>query len=402
MTLARLFYASNARIPSEKANSLQSVLMCAAFHRQTGAPVEFIYPYRYNTLEMAAINDIFAYYGVEPSFSLVQIPALDLYWLERSCVGVLSMARFLLHAGTFTIGALRYLRRQRLTPDDLVFSRDENIVYALVGLNKRTAARVVFETHRFPERQTAIFLRNLRRVDGIVALTGGIRDRLVAGGVAPERVLVAPDAVDLARFQQLPSRSEARRRLGLPLDQPMAVYTGHLFPWKGVYTLADAAAILGGKVKVAMVGGTTEDRAALAHYLRHRRITTVDLVGHVPPNQVPAWLAAADVLVLPNSGKEAISAYYTSPLKLFEYMAAGRPIVASNLPSLKEILQDGVTALLVPPDDPAALAQGIRHLLEKPDQARRLAAHAQVVVQEHTWDKRTRRILDFIEGVGRL
>ena len=111
---------------------------------------------------------------------------------------------------------------------------------------------------------------------------------------------------------------------------------------------------------------------------------------------MPLYQAAADVLVLPNTAQAAISREHTSPLKLFEYMAAGRPIVASDLPSLREVLRHGDNAWLMQPDDPAALAQGIQHLLAEPALAARLAAQAQEEVQAYTWEQRAANILRFV------
>ena len=131
---------------------------------------------------------------------------------------------------------------------------------------------------------------------------------------------------------------------------------------------------------------------------RAMNLANVVFAGHVAPERVPLYQAAADVLVLPNTAQATISREHTSPLKLFEYMAAGRPIVASDLPSLREVLRHGDNAWLVQPDDPAALAQGIQHLLAEPTLAARLAAQAQEEVQAYTWEQRAERILSFVEG----
>ncbi|HEV2125417.1 MAG TPA: glycosyltransferase family 4 protein, partial [Chloroflexota bacterium] len=174
------------------------------------------------------------------------------------------------------------------------------------------------------------------------------------------------------------------------------VYTGHLYRWKGAHTLALASQRLGEDALVYIVGGTPADLRNFRSFVAAEQLDSVRVVGHVPPADVPCWLAAADVLVLPNSAKEAISARYTSPLKLYEYMASERPIVASRLPSLKEVLRHGENAWLVPPDDPAALADGVRHLLEASDLARALAKQAYLDVQGKTWDARAKRIAAFV------
>jgi len=98
------------------------------------------------------------------------------------------------------------------------------------------------------------------------------------------------------------------------------------------------------------------------------------------------------VLVLPNSAQEPISREYTSPLKLFEYMAAGRPIVASDLPSLREVLSHSHNAWLVPPDDPAALAGALCTVRDDPALGSRLAAQASADIAAYTWDGRARRL----------
>jgi len=106
-------------------------------------------------------------------------------------------------------------------------------------------------------------------------------------------------------------------------------------------------------------------------------------------------LFAADALVLPNSAKAKISSHYTSPLKLFEYMASRRPIVASDLPSLREVLRDGENAVLVKPDNPRALAEGIERALSDAELAARIGRQAREDVEQYTWEKRAVNITTF-------
>jgi glycosyltransferase involved in cell wall biosynthesis len=126
--------------------------------------------------------------------------------------------------------------------------------------------------------------------------------------------------------------------------------------------------------------------------------TRVTFTGLVEPAQVPERLRAAAILALPNPAS-AISTHFTSPLKLFEYMAAGRPIVASDLPAIREVLRDDIDALLVPPGDAAALADAIRRLLDDPALAARLAASALDGVREYGWDRRAARLESLLTEV---
>jgi len=117
----------------------------------------------------------------------------------------------------------------------------------------------------------------------------------------------------------------------------------------------------------------------------------VTFTGRVAPVDVAPLLKQADVLILPNP-VSAISTAFTSPLKLFEYMAAGRPIVASDLPSIREVLTDGHNALLVEPGNPRALTAAVRRLKEDPQTAARLSHQALEDVREYTWDRRAARL----------
>jgi glycosyltransferase involved in cell wall biosynthesis len=117
----------------------------------------------------------------------------------------------------------------------------------------------------------------------------------------------------------------------------------------------------------------------------------VTFTGLVAPGQVPEHLRNADILVLPNPAS-AISNHATSPLKLFEYMAAGKPIVASNLPSIGEVLTHEVNALLVAPGDAEALAGAIGNLVADADLRARLGAAARRDVAEYSWDRRAERL----------
>ncbi len=105
---------------------------------------------------------------------------------------------------------------------------------------------------------------------------------------------------------------------------------------------------------------------------------------------MPLWQSAADVLVLPNTAKEAISRDYTSPMKLFMYMASGVPIVATDLPSVVDVVGKDM-ATIVPPDDPEALAFGIERALTK--EADGKVTRAKAWVSHHTWERRAERIL---------
>jgi len=225
-------------------------------------------------------------------------------------------------------------------------------------------------------------------------------------GFPKEKMLVSPDAVDLSLFETLPKKEECRRLLELPLERPIIGYIGRFQTMgmeKGVPELIEAMAHLpsvnGKRPLLLCVGGPMSvvqgylDRADSIEIPRQ----TLRFVDHVPTSEVPRVMKACDVCTIPWPRTE-FSAYYTSPLKLFEYMAAGVPIVASDLPSLREILRHGENAWLVQPGDPPALAEGIRTLLSDQSLAEQLAKAARRDVQKHTWENRAAHIIELIQA----
>ncbi len=397
----KLLYTANARIPSEKAHPYQIVQMCEAF-AAAGAEVTLLYAARRNAPPLDTA-DIWGYYAVQRNFAAQRLPVLDLYALGRHLPRPLARlwAAFaaLLVQITYHLALLPRLACQR---EAVLYTRDILTLAAYALLWPRRARHAFYEAHTYPATSVGRHLRRwvVKRIGGVVTITAHLRARYETLGVPPQRLLVAHDGFRPARFAIGGDRTYWRRQFGWPRDAFIVGYVGRFVGGregtdKGLVTLAEAVHLLAGNdpspVYLALVGGPE----ALVEPLRARLGEQLIYAGEVPPQAVPAYLRALDVCVIP-SPWSAFYAYYTSPLKLFEYMAAERPIVASDLPSTAEILRDGENGLLVPPSDAEALAQALRRLREDASLGQRLAAQAARDVQAYTWDARARRILDFI------
>ena len=174
------------------------------------------------------------------------------------------------------------------------------------------------------------------------------------------------------------------------MDKKIILYTGHLYKWKGVDTLLKVAQDFQfPNALFVFVGGTKEDIKSFKE--KAKNLDNVMIVGHKLYTEIPYWLKAADVLVLPNSGRQDISKHWTSPLKVFEYMASRRPIVASDLPSIREILNEE-NAILVEPDNPQALSSGILEALKNKQLSDKISSRAFEDVKQYSWDKRAEKI----------
>lgn len=219
--------------------------------------------------------------------------------------------------------------------------------------------------------QKNIFVRRLIAMKvSMVAISQGLRDLYIKLGVPREKILVAADGVDLDKFKTQISKSEAREELGLDKDKKLIIYTGSRQPWKGVETLEKAAELIT-DAEVLIVSGKS-------------------------PKDIPLYLRAADVLVLPNTAKEEISRLYTSPMKLFEYMASSRPIIASDIPSLREIVDDSMVNFFTP-DDSADLSRVIASTFDNYDDALTKADKSLKIVQNYSWQRRARAIMESIK-----
>lgn len=223
------------------------------------------------------------------------------------------------------------------------------------------------------------------------ALLDDVRQRFA---VPPALPLVAPDGVDLERYRALPDPSSARAALGLPQRFTVG-YTGHLYAGRGVPLILELAHRLA-QVTFLLVGGEPSDVEAVRRQARTRGLTNLVLTGFVPNAELPRYQAACDVLLMPYQQRVAASSggdigRYLSPMKMFEYLACGRAILASDLPVLREVLTPAC-AVLLPPQDSTAWVKALQSLMMNEKQRGLLAQQARAIAARYTWEARARRI----------
>ena len=288
-----------------------------------------------------------------------------------------------------------------------------------VAWARRTGARAIFEAHGFPSVELAYHFP-------AVARHARVLDKVID---EERRVLQASDAV------HVPSRTTARfvRRLGVPParihlvpnavdadvfsppvapppdERPLrAIYLGTLSPWQGLGTLLEALALRRGTAGVALhvVGPlkSTWARALRTHARALRVHRALHLAGAAAPADVPPILRTAHVCVAPLAADARNTLQGCCPIKLLEYMAAGRPILATRIPVVEEILEHGVTGYLVQPGSAAALADGLRWMLAHPAEREALGARAREVVLARwtpaEFRRRLARTLEAVSPVG--
>ena len=245
---------------------------------------------------------------------------------------------------------------------------------------------------------------NLRAADVVAVVSQSLKDELVQRKIEPDKIVVAPCAANPERFH--PDICGAGVRQRLELDDAIVVgFVGSFGRWHGADVLAQAFASLSRAVTPParnmrlLLIGDGETRPSVNHILKNAGCRDLcRFAGQIPPDQVPAHLAACDILVSPQVENADGSPFFGSPLKLFEYMAMGRAIVASDLGQIGEVLEDGQTGLLVRPGDPDALAGKIALLVKDEPMRRALGSNARAAaVARHSWANHVRAIRERLE-----
>ncbi len=386
---------ANIRIPSERADAVQVLNQCQALLAQ-GHRVALYCAWRlFKSPEAERMRDLKAAYGLGRLPMIIQVPCLDLTRISDYLDDESRLSRIIFYLQHLSFLALALMILLATRPG-AVLTREIHLAFLGGRMLRKMGIRVVAELHNFPQtgRGERIYRAALARVDGLAVISRGLAQRFRETGLAPARTEVLPDAVSELFFRDLGPREKLRSSLGLPRKGPLVLYCGGLYwAWKGVAELIRAQAGSGERADLAIVGGSPVAGPVdkLKGLVRELGLKKVVFVGWAPPAQIPAYLQAADILVLPNSAAAEISRVYTSPLKLFEYLASGRPVIASDLPSLREVLDEN-NALLVPPDDPQALGRALVRLADDPALGERLARKGRETARRYTWTARAARL----------
>src|SRR2546428_5910871 len=240
----------------------------------------------------------------------------------------------------------------------------------------------------------------LLQADAVLAVSSPLRDHVVSLGVKPDRVHVVPNGVDATLFQPGPTEPSIRARWGLGAG-PILGFVGGLRPWHGVDALSTLVERLVQRYRGLrlVIVGDGPLRGELEHTLKERGLTrSVVFTGWLPHEEVAELIRQFDVALAPYSKPE--HAFYFSPLKLFEYMSCGIPVVAAALGQIAEIVRDGETGLLYPPGEMDALIGACDRLLGDPALRQRLAqAAAEEGPGLYTWGQNAARVVELARAL---
>jgi len=382
----KIIYIINARIPSQKAHSYQISKMCESFAKQ-GINLELWIPRRYDQLD----KNLFTFYGLEENFSLKIIKSLDFLKYYK----FLGKISFFLQSLFF----LGKLNQQKINQDTIIYTRNPEIAWLFSLKNKM----VIFEAHRWSNSRIFSNKFLLKKVFKIITVTQELKKIFLENKFLENKLLVASDAVDLKVFGINLEKENAKKILNLPLDKKILIYSGSfetMGEGKGVMNILQvikSIVLEDQEVIFVAVGASKKDIKFYEKFANDLDLKNKVLFKErVNINQLAIYYQASDILLMPFPYTQHY-AYYMSPLKMFEYMASQRPIIATDLPSIKEVLNEN-NSILIKPDNEEELVQAINKLLNNSELAHKLAQQAYQDVQEYTWEKRAEKILEFIHN----
>ncbi|MEG4624946.1 glycosyltransferase [Microcoleus sp. w1-18aA5] len=290
-----------------------------------------------------------------------------------------------------TIVSKYYLPIHLLKSTKIVHTRDWNFVKAAV----KNGIPAIYEQHHHDEKifEPEIVCNPLFQIAVTVADT--VRESMIKNGMPREKVITLHNGFNLLFLaRQIEAAQNWRQQLLTDDRQHLAVYAGGLYPFKGVDMLVDVAQELP-QVQFAIAGGDSPQVTAYQQLAKSKQVNNIKFLGYLPQNQLASLLQAADVLTHPHCLTQA--ATFTSPLKFFDYMASGTPIVATEIASLMEFKSGNIAATWCEPDNPQQFAQSIRDCLTTYPRKSEGYAETMGFVKQFSWENRIEKILRYVD-----
>ncbi|MEG3638256.1 glycosyltransferase family 4 protein [Magnetococcus sp. PR-3] len=378
----KVAYVAAVDLPDNRRAHAMQMLKNGQAWSQCVTDFEFVTNVWRSNMKRLTPENMASFYGLTHPFKITGLPVRRFELSQRAWVRELY----------FSMAAWRC----KLRGLDFVYTRS----YQLLRHSLKRGLPTIVETHsppgRTPEIDAMLSLTHEANFVALTTISEPLAQMYRDFGVPKEKVMVLPDGVDLERFEAAHTIQEARTKLGLPQDQVIGTYVGHLYDGRGIDTMLEAAKQKP-EVLFLIVGGYPKDIERWQAVVSAMGLNNIRFEGFVANDQVPLYLWAGDFLMMPY-GQGCATKDWMSPLKLFEYMAAGRAIISSDFPILREVLADGKNGLLFEPDDGAGLAQAMTRVMEDTPMRQAMGEAALKEVAQYSWVKRVEKVIEHFEA----
>ena len=369
----KIAYLSSSMIPSQKANSIQVMKMCNAFSELGHEVSLFAKSVTSNNTDIGSIRK---YYGIKNEFNIYHITASNIR---------------LLGGLEYGYKVIKKIIKLQINPD-ILYGRNLYALIACLKLNKP----IIYESHAVPvlgRKQLENFLFSKPQFLKLIVINKALYDYYINNFKIlknnPDKILIAADGADITDSKELSNKTA---------NNPALIgYAGSLYPGKGIEKIIELAKLMP-ELNFAIAGGS---QAQIEELSKNNKINNLYFKGFLKPSEIPQFLSQCDILLVPFS-EEVYSENYKktnladcmSPLKIFEYMASKKPIISSNLPAIREILEDEKTALLVDCNNISEWKNSIVKILCKPNLAKEISENAfKTLKNKYTWKLRAENIL---------
>jgi glycosyltransferase involved in cell wall biosynthesis len=389
MTLPKkMFMIYHGRFPAELGIAFFVAKMAEAFS-DLGVEVIVLVPRRVGRTEKKSSE----YFGTRDNFKVVFLPVLDFLFIKYYN-SFFQRIIFAISLFTFSLFCLFYLIFNA-KKEDLIHSNDTPPLLLASFFFPKT----VYEVHNYPKAQKGYYTLLFNQVWKVIVTNRWKKEKIMGEfNISKDRIIYESNAVDFKLFDLNIEIPEARDILKLPKDKFIATYVGMLRTMnmeKGLSTVFSAIKRLPENFVLLLVGGKEGDIIYYKDLAKKEGIENrVLFSGFVKNSEVPMYLKASNVLLAPFPKNDHYE-FYMSPMKIFEYMTSDRPIVTTNLTSIKEILGEN-SAIFTEAEDTKAIEEAILKIEKNKDFGLIIARKARNEIMEHSWDKRAERIVNFL------
>lgn len=366
----KIYYVANVRWPTSRAHGIQLAKMSEALMEE-GVDLTLIVPNR-------GEGDPQTFYGLRQPIPVIRIPNLN---LGNSALG------FNLSALWFAAASFLFLALKRPVKDSIIYTIDlDQFSFFLLPFLGRP---VFVEVHG--SKKLSFFSKIFfSKISGVFAVSEGVKSNLIKSfNLSLEKIIVCPNGIDFQMFENLPAAETIRQKLNFPKG-PVFLYVGRFYSWKGLEVLPAAAEKVGEKASIVLVGGSATEFSRITG--EKKLPANLIFAGIQPFSEIPLWLNAADFLLVTATKKDEYSYHETSPMKLFEYLATGKLIIAAKTPAIGNVVS-AEEVIFYEPDDVVDLIKQMNFVLDNQNVCDAKAQRALAKAKEFSWQKRAERVL---------